>query len=65
MIKAEKIEAGYASSPSGFSCGVCRHFRNGKCKLVSGNIRKKDCCNLFSNKGFKPSLEGAKLKRVC
>lgn len=59
--KLSKSQAGYMIIPDkyapkrmgkGTSCGTCKYFSNhGTCALVSGEIWRTGCCNLYSENG--------------
>ncbi len=45
--KYTKEEAGYSKGKPEAHCGICAHFHNGACSLVSGRINSQMWCRFF------------------
>ena len=51
QAKKSKQEAQYQDAPKdGQQCSKCKHFKNGKCDIVEGDISPNGWCKFFEAK---------------
>lgn len=48
-VKMSKEEVNYGDRDPGGQCGGCRHYNDGKCKIVEGDINPELGCDLFES----------------